>query len=43
MSYGLSGAWWGAGVAAAAAAASLLTLTFGRTHTLHAGPATSSR
>jgi putative oxidoreductase len=40
---GLSGAWWGVGVAATAAIASLLTLTFGRTHTLHAGPATSSR
>jgi hypothetical protein len=40
---GLSGVWWGVGVAAAAAVASLLSLTFGRTHTLQAGPATSSR
>jgi putative oxidoreductase len=40
---GLSGVWWGVGVAAAAAVAALLNLTFGRTHTLHAGPATSSR
>jgi putative oxidoreductase len=38
---GLSGVWWGVGVAAAAAVTSLLSLTFGRTHTLHTGPATS--
>jgi putative oxidoreductase len=40
---GLSGAWWGAGALAAAAVATLITLTLGRTHTLHAGPATQGR
>jgi hypothetical protein len=40
---GLSGVWWGVGAFAAAAVASLLTLTAGRTHTLHAGPATQDR
>jgi putative oxidoreductase len=39
---GLSGAWWGAGVLVAGAIVSLLTLSFGRTHTLHAGRATHS-
>jgi putative oxidoreductase len=40
---GLSGAWWGVGALATAAAVSFLTLTVGRTHTLHAGPATQGR
>jgi putative oxidoreductase len=40
---GLSGVWWGAGVAAAAAIATMLNLTVGRTHSLHAGPAATSR
>jgi putative oxidoreductase len=40
---GLSGVWWGVGVAAAAALGSLILLTLGRAHTLHAGSATESR
>jgi putative oxidoreductase len=39
----LSGAWWGAGVAAAAVVAALLTLSVARSHTLHGGAATHSR
>jgi hypothetical protein len=39
----LSGAWWGAGVAAAGIVAAMLTLTAARTHTLHEGAATHSR
>ncbi len=39
---GLSGAWWAAGVLVAGALASLIVLSVGRTHTLHAGRATHS-
>jgi putative oxidoreductase len=39
----LSGAWWGAGVAATAVVVALLTLTVARSHTLHGGAATHSR
>ena len=39
---GLSGAWWSIGILVAAAIASLVTLSVGRTHTLHAGRATHS-
>jgi putative oxidoreductase len=40
---GLSGVWWGVGVLAAAAVASVLSVTLGRTHSLHAGPAAQVR
>jgi putative oxidoreductase len=40
---GLSGVWWGVGALASAAVVSMLTLTAGRTHTLHAGTATQGR
>jgi putative oxidoreductase len=39
----LSGAWWGAGIAAAGVVAALLTLTAARSHTLHGGAATHGR
>jgi putative oxidoreductase len=38
----LSGAWWAVGVLVAGVIATLVTLSVGRTHTLHAGRATHS-